>query len=274
MLSRAAFILVALFWVTMNLLLWREEYGRRSFVGGELPPEVVWRKVLLAQDASPLEIRYHGRRIGFCRWSSRIREADSPRGASAKPLPEGMIRKTAGYQINFEGSLTADVFGNRLRLDAQADFDADRQWKALNLKLSMQPVSCEISASAQDQTLRFVLDDGGGRIEQVWRLSELDNPEALFRRFAGPALAAMRKDDDLFGSLFSEGGTRARTGGVRFEARNDWVWIARTPVRAYRVDIQMPGRRRATVFVSRAGEILRAQLSDELMLVNEQLTNF
>ena len=43
---RIYFLIVTAFFVTMNVLLWRSEYGARSYQGSSLPSELVWEKVL------------------------------------------------------------------------------------------------------------------------------------------------------------------------------------------------------------------------------------
>ncbi|HKI68344.1 MAG TPA: hypothetical protein VKA67_02060, partial [Verrucomicrobiae bacterium] len=66
MLSRAVLILLAFFWVTMNVLLWRVEFGPRGEIGIGIPAKVVWRKILTAPDSSSLNVLYHGNKIGIC----------------------------------------------------------------------------------------------------------------------------------------------------------------------------------------------------------------
>ena len=53
--ARLTFFAIAAFWLTMNVLLWQAEYGSH---GGEMdvPPQIVWRKILTAPDASSLTV--------------------------------------------------------------------------------------------------------------------------------------------------------------------------------------------------------------------------
>lgn len=55
MFARLTFCGLAAFWVTMNVLLWRLEYGAR---GGdtEVPAQLVWHKILTAPDGSSLSV--------------------------------------------------------------------------------------------------------------------------------------------------------------------------------------------------------------------------
>ncbi|HZL13466.1 MAG TPA: hypothetical protein VFC85_04935 [Verrucomicrobiae bacterium] len=76
MIGRATFFLLAAFWVTMNVLLWRTEY---SPGGGHIsiPVDLVWRKILTAPDASSLNVYQNGQRTGFFEFST----------ASSRPWP-------------------------------------------------------------------------------------------------------------------------------------------------------------------------------------------
>ena len=43
---RIIFLIVTAFFVTMNVMLWRSEYGARGQFGAPVPAELVWEKVL------------------------------------------------------------------------------------------------------------------------------------------------------------------------------------------------------------------------------------
>ena len=58
-----------------------------------------------------------------------------------------------------------------------------------------------------------------------------------------------------------------------WEARNDWLEIGHAQVRVYRLRAQLLDRYQIVVIVSRVGEIMRVELPDGLLLMNEALTN-
>ena len=66
--SRAGFVVITAFWVTMNVLLWCSESSQHNPSGSLVAAEAVWQKVLTAPDDSSLDIIHYGRKIGFCRW--------------------------------------------------------------------------------------------------------------------------------------------------------------------------------------------------------------
>jgi hypothetical protein len=271
MLSRAVFILVSAFWVIMNILLWRAEYGRHNLLGGEVPARVVWQKMLTAQDASTLAITHHGRRIGFCRWGTSVAEEHATGGTTTEEAaPEGMVKKPTGYRIDSGGIVEVGDSYNHLRFDLRADFSANQEWKEFHLQLNLRPTAWEFRATAADQVLRIRIDDGATQTQRALKFSELSSPEALLQKFADPFSAAVLNAGALLSGPQS---LHSLAGGVTCEARNGWIKIGRASVRAYQLEVHLIERYRAAVFVSRAGEILRVELPDELALVNEQLTN-
>lgn len=105
MLSRVSFVLLALFWVAMNVLLWETEYGSGESSGSPVPISIVWGKVLTAPDGSMLTMRYHGKTVGFCRWSTAVSEelanmSEAPSGPRPAQLPDpaGRQRGHAGLE--------------------------------------------------------------------------------------------------------------------------------------------------------------------------------
>ena len=62
--------------------------------------------------------------------------------------------------------------------------------------------------------------------------------------------------------------------GLAWEARSDWFKLGHSRLRVYRVEARLLDKYRATVVLSRVGEILRVELPDDLVLVNEALANF
>ena len=60
---------------------------------------------------------------------------------------------------------------------------------------------------------------------------------------------------------------------MQWVARNDWLKIGHAQVRVYRLQARLLDRYQIVVLVSRVGEILRVELPNGLLLVNEALSN-
>jgi hypothetical protein len=272
MVQRTAFILVAAFWVLMNVLLWRAEYGSQNAAGSEVPIEAVWKKVLGAADISALEVRHHGRRIGFCRWGVAVNEAPSAAGpATDENGPEGMVRNVTGYRIEFSGNLVFGELPNRWRFDLNAGFSTNQTWRDFNGRLTSRPGTWEIHATAADRMVWLNLADGTDQFERTFTFAELSDPQALLSEFADPVTGALLSAGGL---PMNASGMQSLRNGLKYEARLDSMKIGRTPVRVYRCQARLLDRYQIVVFVSRAGEILRVELPDDLVLVNDQLGSY
>src|SRR5580765_1815800 len=154
MLSRFAFILITLFWLAMNVLLWRVEYARRSSAGSSVPTTLVWQKMLTAPDSSSLTILHHGKKIGFCHWTTSVGEELS-RLTEAEAPPEGMVRQMSGYRIQLEGNLALEDFAGRLRFDSHLKLDPRQLWQEFDLRLNLRPTLLEIHSVAAEKTIHL-----------------------------------------------------------------------------------------------------------------------
>src|SRR5882724_4252655 len=116
MFSRVTLILVTVFWLIMNFLLWRSEFGGRNHVGTSVPVEVVWQKILTAPDNSRLEILHHGKKIGYCQWTANVgQELATGKMITEEIPPDGLSQKLTSYRLDFEGNLSVIEGPNRLR---------------------------------------------------------------------------------------------------------------------------------------------------------------
>src|SRR5262249_51470379 len=113
---RVIFILITLFWLAMNVLLWRAEYGGRPSPRSPVPPSVGWQKMLTAPDSSSLTILHHGKKIGFCHWVTSVGEELAHLTEGEVP-PKGMVERMTGYRIQVEGNLALEDFTTRVRFD-------------------------------------------------------------------------------------------------------------------------------------------------------------
>lgn len=270
MTSRLALIVVTGFWVTMNILLWRAEYGQRGSAGSSVPAEVVWRKILTAPDSSSLTILHHGKKVGFCHWMTSIGEELSQIQEDTGS-PEGMVRRITGYRLQLEGNVSSDKAGNRIRFESSLTLTTNQLWQDFNLRIVLRPTVLEIHSSAAEQQVRFKVDDGDEKYERALKFSELQNPQALLRQFGGPLAAGILNNFTFFGAQMQNTSLKA---GLKWEGREDSMRIGHSPVRTYRLRTHLLDKYQITIFVSRVGEILRVELPDEITLVNDQLAAF
>ena len=272
MVYRAALILITLFWITMNVLLWRAEYGGRLAPGTPVPADLVWQKMLTAPDSSSLSIFHHGKKIGFCHWIttvgeelSKVKEEDAP--------PEGMLGQITGYRIHVEGNVAVNEAANRARFDANLALGKERDWQQLHVRVNLRPVIWEAHADAAAGSVTLSAEENKVRYQRVFKLADLQNPDALMRELLGPMTYSLLSGAGFgFGAGLPKGGSLRL--GLKWQARHHTVTIAHSAVRTYRVETRLLDRYDVVLIVSRVGEILRIELPNELVLVNDQLAGF
>jgi len=263
MISRLVFLTVVAFWVAMNVLLWRAEYGAPGR-GIAVPVDLVWRKILTAPDASSLTVYQGGEKTGFCEFSTSVEQAMAAFDGD-RPPPEGLGRP-AGYQIRFDGNVSLGDFTNRLAFNGRIEFVSDRVWRELNLRLTSHGDSVEIHSIATNQTFHLKLMMDGVGFERDLTFADLQHPDALIRSLAGDWGAGLSGLD-----LFPGSPTRSLlVGETHWEAHHVRLLMGGEPVSAYRLETRFLDRP-VIIFVSTLGEILRVELPGGLTATLDQL---
>ncbi len=263
--SRAVFILVTGFWLTMNVLLWQTEFGSRKS-SASIPVEIVWEKVLTAADDSSMTVYQKGKLVGACHLQTQVGEEWSQ--VDDDNMPSGSPQKGRGYRLQFDGSAILPQWTNRVRFDGDLKLNKNHDWQDVNLRVAMRPLTWEIHSIAAEQMIRLKIQGDLEPIEIAIRFSDLHNPAALTYKLLGSAA----------GDLVAESGLAAVAGnasemalGVKWDAHEDSIRIGRTAVQVYRLHTRLMDRYEINVIVSRAGEILRVDLPGDYRLINDRL---
>jgi hypothetical protein len=270
MLRKASFILITVFWVTMNALLWRTEFSSKGEFGAEAPVSLVWEKILTSPDDSGLAVQYGNDRVGYVRWVPNIGEEEATgKTANENTEIEGRIKKLAGYTVHADGNFILPENEGRFRFDFKARFDEKRRWTEWQFKSMQRPNPWTVAANREKETLEFTLGEGRDALKQTFRFADFKNPQKLISDLgvAGslPMLAGMLPA--------GMGNTNSLSLGFNWEARQDWLNMGHSRVRIYRLRARVFDKYEAVILVSRVGEILRIELPGEIALVNEALIN-
>lgn len=263
--SRVIFILVTVFWLVMNVLLWRMEFGSPKS-GGTVSADVVWEKILTAPDDSSLNVLYHEQRIGFCRWRTGVGEAWSH--VSDENIPSGLPAKSRGYNLRAEGSVIFEEASTRLRFEADLQLDRHHELRQMKSRLTMRPTVWDVICTISNQIVELSVESENGSLRRTFSYADLQNPGTvamqLFEPLTGswPMMAALPE-------LASHKNGAPPT--LTWDASTDWTQIGHTPVQIYRLHTQVMRRFDINILVSRAGEILRIELPNDITLVNDQL---
>jgi hypothetical protein len=270
MLSRLTFFVITVFWITMNVLLWRSEFRGKNELGNAVPVPVVWQKMLTAPDDSRMEVKRQGKDIGSFRWSPNVGE-ELATGKSYSPdmEPEGRVQQLTGYTIDImEGTMEVGENHKRLFFTFNARFSTNHQWLEFNLRFSQRHSSLELRGVAGTEKLTFVWQDDGATWEKTLTFAELRDPEKLLQELAGPLPIGM-----LFGGLASNLTAPIKQSSgldVKWEARFDWLRIGHSNLRVYRLQSRIAGYD-IVLHISRLGEILRVELPNGIKILNTRL---
>jgi hypothetical protein len=269
--SRILFLAIVSFWLVMNYLLWRSQWGPHSGLGNSVPVGVVWDKILTAPDSSALDLYDHEKKIGVCHWLAKV--GGSPAGANqnlpADYSPEGMVEQVTGYSLSFEGN-SQWAGSNHLRFEAGLDLATNRNWNFLHVRVSLRPVVWDVRAAAAAGTVALKVDDAGAKWQKTVSLADLRNPEALLADLGVGSGLGMLEAAGL--PLSQDAVARAATG-MEWQAHEDWMQFGHSKVKVYRLETTFLGQH-AYVFISRAGEVLWAELPNKLTLRNEAFSRF
>lgn len=275
MVSRISFLLIAVFWVTMNFLLWRSEFSGQKKTGSAVSADTVLEKILTAPDTSALEIYHHGKKIGFCRWAADVGVEAGKKNFADDFQPEGMFGKPANYTLNLEGNVTPEDSTNRLRFELTLKLSTNRVWETFVLRAHMRPDSWELHADSVQQTVKFVIDDSLDRWEQTFTFADLQNPQTLLRELGGPGALSVMSMLGSIGLAPSPTTNAPRPKlNLKWQANNDSMRFGHSKVRVYRLHTKIMERFDVFIFVSRVGEILWVELPDKIVLSNDAFTHF
>ncbi|MDB6024314.1 MAG: hypothetical protein JWM68_537 [Verrucomicrobiales bacterium] len=272
MASRLTFLLLAIFWVTMNFFLWRSEFGGRNELPSAIPAEKIWQKVLTAPDTSSLNIYHHGKKIGYCTWSANVSQNRADAALNADDFePEGMVRSPSNYSLELEGTVFIPALTNSARFNLSLVLSTNREWQDLLVHASARPNTWELRASALTQKVHLRTEDDSGQSDYNYKFSDLQNPQFLMKEFGGPmALMFMAG----MGASPKTNQIATLSLGLDWKAHNDWMRFGHSKVRVYKLEAKLLDRFKVFVFVSRVGEILWVHLPDELVLSNDAFTHF
>lgn len=268
MFNRLVFAVIVLFWIVMNVLLWRSEFQESNEPGSTIPVEGVWGKILTAPDDSALEITRRGEKIGYGRWRANVGEAlRTGKVGTEEYQPDGMIKKLSGYTIDLEGNLLLAGTGGRIRFEWHGDFTPQHRWKEFTARAALRPQAWQVRSVAAEESVTLTAEDSDEKWERRIGLADLRDPGRLLQELGSPLPLTL-----LQSGLLAP--TRNKISlGLPWEARNDWLKIGHSKVRVYRLQARLLDRYQIVVLVSRVGELLRVELPNEIVLVNDALIN-
>ena len=251
MIARLTFLGIALFWLVMNALLWRAEYG--SHAGDTpVPAALVWKKVLQSPDASALTVFQNGKRMGYCEFSTTV--ARQMAALDDNKLPPEASAARADYQIHLAGNFALGNFTNRIKFDGNIRFSSSNEWRELNLKISSRLANAEVRSFATNQIVHIKIgDEDVSLFDRDVTFAELKQPDVLISSIAGNFAGT------LLGAVIPSGTTNSAAPKFQWNARLTRVQLGSALVPIYQLETRVLGQP-VVIEVSKLGEILRVQL--------------
>ena len=272
MLTLHRLILIGLgaFCVVMHALLWKNEYTRETG-GAHVPLDLVWAKILTAPDNSLMEIRQHGSKVGFVRWIPNLGEESTAETPSENKFePDGMMAEPSNRTLDIEGNLALENFAGRHRFHLHMEFGPGHAWNSLSLQIGDKQSQWEIKAAALDRRIRISYSEGRSLFEHTLSIDDLGEPQKLLEQLDLPWMP-----------LMAAGLPQIRTnqnasiiGDLPWQCTQDWLRFGHSRMRTYRLRARILDKYAVVVHVSRVGEILRAELPGDIVLVNEAIAAF
>lgn len=267
---RISFLLVSAFWIAMNVLLWRSEFGGPTEAGAAVPIDSVWRKIITAPDNSSLEIYRQEKKIGFARWAPNAGDKFAT-GKVSSDEPEGRVRELTGYTLEIQGSLLLAEFTNRIRFDLSLKFGTNGTWQEIEARAANRHDHWTVHASAAEKNVRLQAGGDDGDWERTFTFEELSHPQKLLEEFVDPLTLTLLSG---FGLPGRGANAPAWSLGLKWDSQYDWIKFGHSKVRVYRLHTRLLDRFDAFVYVSRVGEILWVHLPGEIAARNEEFAHF
>ncbi len=269
--SKLIFTAIAAFWAVMMFLLARAEFGFGGGISGSIAPEAVWEKILTAQDTSSLEVHFRGKRVGMCRWASAVIQDDALQGETEASLAaEGRVKRATGYTAELDGTLAISALTNTLRFSLAGSFATNLSLGTWEVRLTLKPLEFSFATTTNSGGIEMGFSDGLRTTRRNFTREQLSSPDALLREIAGPA--AFLVAGQMKSALTTAGiSTNAAAAGIRWAAGFDWMNLGHGSLRVYVLRGTLGENLRATIWVSRAGEILRVELPNGIVVVNSEL---
>ncbi len=254
----------------MNALLWRSQSAAHSEIGSEVPPEIVWEKILTAPDNSSLDIYDHDTKIGFCHWMATEGTATQAfnKTLSEDYAPDGLLPQPSSYELTLEGN-SAFYTTNRVRFEMQLRLGTNESWQDFHWMAKVRPTAWDLHAIAASQRVTLKINDDGAVWQKTFKFSDFDHPETIMESFGGMGSLGV-----LGPMLSMPGSSVSRLAlALRWHAHEDWMQFGHSRVRVYRLETEFLGQH-LYVFTSRVGEILWVEAPNKLTLRNVAFSHF
>lgn len=273
--QRVILFILFFFWAFMSYRLWQVEYAGQS-LGAAVDIQVVWEKIINAQDKSQLQIvdERTGRLLGALDWEPMV-ISDTSTGNQV----EGMVEKIREYNLDItRGSLYA---ANSIE-DVVYDFHLslspfpDHKWTDLQLSFQREyneiNYEFDIDATSTNDFLVLAVSIGEFKEKVDVPFTDLKEPSKLVGaglKLAGVPDLAASGATLMIKKLLNSQDLQMRPLNFKInlpsQANIDLLPAVRSRIKVYRIDIPVVDEMPVKVYVNTLGEILRVEIPEILI---------
>ena len=252
----------------MGALVRMEFYPQQRGMG-DVPPQVVLRKVFNHEEDTRLDVSYQDESIGFCKVEIApiAREADAgASGRSDKPYP--------AYRVHSDLNLTLSLMGtpSRLRLVGDSIFNNEYEIESFHLKTDIGEGRIDVRGDSISNTVTVDFEIGDMRDHRVFDFAQVRGA-GLASAMGLPGLANF----SFFGgggmpTAFNQSNPNASAGSATTIILTD-LRVGDLTLRTYQVESRMDQNMWARLWVSERGEVLKVETSFGLTMLADVLTD-
>jgi hypothetical protein len=293
MLKRLVLIAITLFWLVMNYLLWQKDFRAADIAGGKVPINLVWDKMLRSADDSFLYLFKGKERVGDLRWSTDVvdfmtqsateeNEESQFDEAEEKDLvfmTDGMVMSPGNYNVEIRaGRIYLGKEFGQVQFEVLANFSTNNSWNSFDISLRQKRKRLKLLANSTNETLSITFDQGEENSPVFHReltSEQMKDPQQIIAALVGTApIAAFA--GGLLAGLETPANPQFSPGqllklGLRWEARQDWLHVGHSRLRCYRITLFLPEDKNISIYISRAGEVMRILLPGGYEMRNARL---
>ncbi len=272
MLSRLIAGMIVVFWVGMMTALVRLEFFPAPAGVGDVPSQLVLRKIFSYEDDTRLNVSYQGRDIGFCKLEIEpltARDTAAADGPGVAPVIHD------GYRVRSELTLTLALMGtpSHLRLVGDSLFNPDYEIESFHLRTQIGEGRVELRGDAESNQVLVDFQFGQIRDQRVFDFDQVE----------GAGLASAMGLPGLANFSFLGGG--GMPGGFGRHGSDPSSFAATTTIhladlrlgtvvlRTYLVESRLEENLWARMWVSERGEVLKVETSFGLTMLADVLSS-
>ena len=273
--QRVILFILFTFWAFMSYRLWQVEYAGKN-LGAAVDIQVVWEKILNAQDKAELQIvnERSGELLGAFEWEPLVVK-DSSEGTSV----EGMVNKVKKYTLEISrGRLYAANAVEDVICDFQLSLSPfpNQRWTSLELGFEREfnDIRYEFGAIAHSTNDYMNISVDIGDIKQETQIPYVDLRIPSKLAGAGLKLAGVPDLAANGAALLIKNFLKSKDLQIQqlnFEinlprqAHIDLLPGVRSRIKVYRIDVPVVEDMLIQVYINTLGEILRVEIPEVLI---------